>query len=220
MTDPFARYWQAVTHRSHTEGLEGEEHYERLEFLGDAVLQLAVSELLVEAFPDAAPGALTKRRQRLVDNATLAEISREIGLPSLARFGKGERRAKGTARESEKVQADLLEAVLGAIHEEEGWAVARAVVRYRWAARVRRSRTREVNPKVALQERIQRRHGVVPTYRTVSETGPPHARTFLVAVEVKGEELGRAPGSSKKDAQRAAAVVALRSLGSRRSVDP
>lgn len=217
MSTAFARYWQAVTHRSYAHE-QGGEHYERLEFLGDAVLQLAISELLVEAFPDDPPGSLTNRRKQLVGNAALAEISREIGLPGLARLGLGEQRAQRTERE--KFQADILEAVIGALYAEEGWEVVRAVVRHRWTPRLRRSRANEANPKVALQERVQQRHGVAPTYRTLSESGPPHDRVFAVSVEVHGTELGRAIGSSKKLAQRAAAEAALRGLGSRRTVEP
>ena len=209
MTDPFARYWQAVTHLSYSEG-HGGPSYERLEFLGDSVLQLAISEMLVERFGDLDPGELTRRRQHLVQNRALAEISEELQLPSIARLGRGE--AKEGGANNEKLKADLVEALLGAIYLEEGWAVARAVVRARWRERVRSAKGREADPKTALQHLVQRRHGTVPEYRSLGSDGPDHARTFEVAVAVQGEVVGTGRGRSKKRAERAAAAQALRAL--------
>lgn len=217
MTDPFARYRAALTHRSFTEEQGGIDN-ERLEFLGDAVLQLAVSELLVERFPNDDPGALTDRRKQLVQNRRLASISVELGLPSLARVGLGEQRTQG--RNREKFQADLVEALLGAIYLDQGWEAARAVVRARWAPYVDSVQPGPTHPKVALQERVQARTNTVPSYRDLGHTGPPHAPTFEVAVDVLGEEVARGSGTSKKLAQNAAAEAALRTLRTRWSVDP
>ena len=215
--DPFARYREALTHRSYAEE-QGGGWYERLEFLGDAVLGMAISEMLFEQYPAEDPGQLTNRRKQLVKNAVLAEISRETGLPVLARVGRGESATQGKRRE--KFQADLVESMLGAIFLEEGWPAVRAVVRTRWRARLQRSSSRQANPKVALQELVQKRHGVVPTYRIRSQSGPAHAPVFVATVSVRGDEFAQAEGSSKAEAERKAAAEALRRLQPRRSLTP
>ncbi len=206
MSDPFALYRQALTHRSWA-AENGGAWYERLEFLGDAVLQLTISELLYARFPQDDPGTLTRKRQQLVQNEALAEIAQELDLISLVRLGKGE--ALSRPEERVKLQADLVEALLGAILLDQGVEVARAVVQARWARRIQDARADPVNPKIALQELLQKRHGTVPDYRDIQQSGPDHRPQMEVAVFLGDEELARGQGSSKKAAQNDAARRAL-----------
>ena len=209
MTDPFDLYRRALTHASFT-AERGGDSYERLEFLGDAVLQLAVSEMLFERYPDDDPGTLHNRRKQMVQNEALADVARELDLLSIARIGRGE--ARNTANRSVKLEADLVEALLGAVYLDQGWEVARAVIQARWRRRLGRTRQRAADPKIKLQELSHQRSGQHPTYRLVDQSGPDHSRLFTMAVEVDGAELGRGEGTSKKSAERAAAAEALARL--------
>ena len=209
MTDPFDVYRRALTHRSYT-AERGGESYERLEFLGDAVLQLAVSEMIFERFPDDDPGTLHNRRKQMVQNEALAEVARELELLSVARIGRGE--ARNAANRTVKLEADLVEALLGAVYLDQGWDAARAVVRARWRRRLGRTRQRAADPKIALQELSHQRSGEHPTYRLIDQRGPDHSQVFTMAVDVAGRELGRGEGTSKKAAERAAAASALAGL--------
>jgi ribonuclease III len=209
MSDPFALYRQALTHRSWA-AENGGQWYERLEFLGDAVLQLTISELLYARFPDDDPGTLTRKRSQLVQNEALAEIAQELDLISIARLGKGE--ALSQPEDRMKLQADLVEALLGAILLDQGVEVAREVVRTRWAARIRSASAEAVNPKTALQELLQKRLNQEPTYQDLAQEGPPHRRRFQVGVYLGDEKLAQGEGSSKKAAQQDAARRALVTL--------
>lgn len=180
--------------------------YERLEFLGDAVLSLVVSDELYRRHPDVDEGGLAKQRARLVNEAALASIARRLGLARYVLLGKGEE--KGGGRQRPALLADAVEAVIGAIYMDSGYGVAHAVVS-RWIAELSEEMQRAGQDfKSQLQERLQRR-GQMPRYRIAQEEGPNHARVFVAVVEAGGKVLGEGRGRSKKEAEQAAAAQAL-----------
>lgn len=180
--------------------------YQRLEFLGDAVLQLAVSELLVERFPAAGEGELSRRRAAIVGTDALAEHARLTGLAACLRMGRGAD-ASGE-RDRSSVLADALEALVAAVYLDRGFDVARALARA--IAEDALQRAEDVrDAKSLLQERSQGAGGAAPTYRLVAEEGPAHARCFVVRVEVSGREVAEGRGRSKKLAEQDAAQKAL-----------
>ncbi len=196
---------------AHEESHRGQESYERLEFLGDAVLNLVVSDHLYRRFPMAREGELARMRARLVSEPTLAEIARGLELGRYILLGKGEERSGGRDRPS--LLADALEAVVGAVYVDAGYGVAHAVVS-RWIGPLlERLEEMRGDFKGQLQEVIQRRERVVPQYRITSTQGPDHAKEFVAVVEVSGRILGQGRGKSKKEAEQAAAADALQRLG-------
>ena len=204
---------QALTHPSwlaenEDKGLDNQ----RLEFLGDAVLQLAATTLLFEAFPDEDEGQLTKIRSALTKEQALADYALILGLSAGLRLGKGETRHGGAGRPSNL--ADAFEAILGAIFVESGFAAAVALTgRLISPALVDVNGLLAVeNPKGALQEYTQERYRGIPLYETVSVSGPDHEPRFEVAVVFRGDELARAVAGSRRAAECHAAEGALRAL--------
>jgi ribonuclease-3 len=204
----------ALTHKSYVNEHrdEGWEDNERLEFLGDAVIDLVVSEYLMSRFPLAREGDLSKLRAAVVDEAGLAAMGRALGLGELLRLGRGEELTGG--REKASLLADTLEAVIAAVFLDGGLEAAHALVdrflddAYAGAE----TGTLDRDWKTQLQEMGQARHRSSPRYRVVAEVGPDHAKTFEIEVELGGSVLGRGSGRSKKDAEQAAARVALEAL--------
>ncbi len=202
---------RATTHRSFANEAPPEDevdHNERLEFLGDAVLNLIVSQMLMEANTGASEGQLSRMRAFLVCERELARTSTRMGLGQLLRLGKGEERSGGRFKNS--LLADLFEAILGAVFLEGGLPAARRVVERALGSQVQASRDSAplFDPKSRLQELFQREGKAPPSYRLVALTGPEHRRKFTVAVfegEDKHVELGRGEGGSKKEAEQAAA---------------
>ncbi len=185
------------------------EHYERLEFLGDAVLNLVVSDYLFRQYPERSEGELAKERARLVSEAALAHLGRRLRLGGYLLLGRGEE--KGGGRDRPGLLADAVEAVLGAVYADAGYGVAHALAT-RWLGELLQSlpgRTEDF--KSRLQERLQE-SGRLPRYRIVEAAGPDHARSFRVRVEVEGNVIGEGVGRSKKEAEQAAAEEALRWL--------
>jgi ribonuclease-3 len=202
----------ALTHASHAHEQHGTaQDNERLEFLGDAVLQLCVTSWLVERFPEAREGQLSALRQRLVNTDTLAAVAGRLGLGERLKLGIGEEGTGGRTRP--RVLAGAVEAVLGAVFVDAGMAAAEALVRQWLREAVEEQATREgrgwKNPRSSLQEWSQRVLGETPAYEVVTEQGPPHQPTFEVVVRVGDLELGRGRGSSKRDASKLAAENAL-----------
>jgi len=185
---------------------------QRLEFLGDAVLQIALSTELYEKFPTADEGALTKSRARLVNARALAAQARAIGLGAELVLGRGEELQGGRDRESSL--ADAFEAVLGAIYLDGGLAAAREFIGRQFQAELAELAGGEAieNPKGELQEFLQTTSAEAPRYETVSATGPDHAREFECRVTHAGVELARGRGGSKKIAESQAALAALQQL--------
>jgi ribonuclease-3 len=204
----------AVTHKSWVNEHRGEgaEDNERLEFLGDAVIDLLVSEYLMSRFPLAREGDLSKLRAAVVDEPGLAAMGRALQLGELLRLGRGEELTGG--REKASVVADAMEAVIAAVFLDGGLAAVHRLIdpfleeAYARAA----SGSLDRDFKTQLQEQAQARFRTSPRYRVVAEVGPDHSKTFEIEVELRGEVLGRGSGRSKKDAEQGAARVAVEAL--------
>ena len=203
---------QALTHASWVE--HRAESYERLAFLGDVVLSLAVSTHLLPRFERHGAGRLTKIRAQAVSGASCAKVARELGLPErlrqLAPDGQG--RTFDLLERSERVLASVCEAVIGAVYLTYGFdRVAPAVVEA-FEDEIDEALENPVDYKSLLQERLARRAEVV-AYRIESQEGPAHDRSFVAVAEVDGRELGRGEGRTKKAAEQEAASVALDEMG-------
>ncbi|ACG73435.1 Ribonuclease III [Anaeromyxobacter sp. K] len=211
----------ALTHKSyvneHRE--DGLQDNERLEFLGDAVIDLAVSHRLMERFPSAREGDLSKMRAAVVDEQGLAGMARALDLGTLLRLGRGEELTGG--RQKSSLLADAMEAVIAAVYQGQGLpAVLCFVDRFLGEAFARAAAgTLDRDFKTQLQELSQSRLRATPRYRVVAEHGPDHSKTFEVETDLRGEVLGRGAGRSKKDAEQAAARLALDALGRRLAVE-
>lgn len=202
----------ALTHPSHATENAGDS-YERLEFLGDSVLGFVVAEELFRAHPDSPEGVLTNRKAGVVTGETLSAVAEELGLAEFMRLGKGEARSGARGRASRLENA--FEALIGAVYLDGGLESARELVLRLLADAIESSEgaIRTGGSKSLLQEHTQGVLGTLPEYRLVSETGDPHDRVFVVEVVVNGAVCGSAEGRSKKEAEKAAAAVALSTLG-------
>lgn len=208
----------ALTHPSVAhEQKQAVQSYQRLEFLGDAVLQLVLSRDLYQRHPAAGEGDLTKARARLVNRRFLAEQGRQMGLGQYLTLGRGEEIHGGRDRPS--TLSDAFEAVLGAVFLDGGFAVAQDFVlrRLALATEAMCGLPEADNPKGELQETLQTDANAPPQYRIERTSGPDHDRKFECAVYHGGVELGRGTGRSKKEAESRAALVALRGLRWRQS---
>lgn len=203
-TDP-ALLQQALLHRSAAPS--GDLGYERLEFLGDRVLGLVATDMLMAAFPDEDEGALARRLAALVRRETLAEVARDVGLGRFVRLSRGEQDAGG--RDNGSILADVCEAVIGALYLDAGLATAGAFVERHWSARLVAEQTPPRDAKTALQEWAQGRGLPLPAYDTVRRTGPDHAPEFTISVAVAGGPSAEGSGPSKRSAEQAAAVLLL-----------
>jgi len=207
----------ALTHRSHSHesGLGETPCYERLEFLGDALLGWIVADWLYRGDEEAGEGSLSRRRQTVVRTTTLAAIARKLGLGQAIRLGRGEERTGG--RDKTSLLADVFEAVLGAVYLDGGIRRARAFARRHLGPSLRDAAEAEGmqdDYKTRLQEAVQGRLQRTPSYRIVSTTGPAHVLRFDVEVVVDGRVLAHGVGSSRKRAEQDAARNALHVIGS------
>ncbi len=184
----------------------GAENNQRLEFLGDAVLQLVISDRLFREFPGSHEGQLTALRQQLVCEQALAQIARELDLGAFLQMDHG-CVINGLNRQDGAL-SDAMEAVLAAVYLDGGYAEASAVIERLWPDREAVSE----NAKSRLQELLQAEKKPVPDYQLISEEGPAHLRSFTVAAYLNGQEIGRGSGTSKKRAEQEAAGDALRRL--------
>ncbi|HEY7821768.1 MAG TPA: ribonuclease III, partial [Acidimicrobiia bacterium] len=200
----------ALTHRSVSSDDPARNDNERLEFLGDAVLQLVITDLLYESYPQLAEGQMAKVRAAVVSRDTLADVARSLDLGEHVELAPSEEATGG--REKDSILADTAEAVIGAIYLDGGLESARRVVLDLWTDKVtERSREPGVKDyKTRLQELVAR-EGARPAYQ-VEGTGPDHDRRFTAKVTVGGEEYGTGEGRSKKEAEQEAAAKALESL--------
>jgi ribonuclease-3 len=207
----------ALTHKSYVNEHrdQGGSDNERLEFLGDAVVDLLVSHRLMERFPMAREGDLSKMRAAVVDEPGLAAMARALGLGELLRLGRGEELTGG--REKASLLADAMEAVIAAVYLEHGSGPALGLVdRFLEEAFARAAAgTLDRDWKTQFQELAQGRLRATPRYRVAAERGPDHAKIFEVELAVAGEVLGRGSGRSKKDAEQAAARMGLEALPAR-----
>ncbi len=203
---------RALTHRSFSA-----DHYERLEFLGDSVLSLAVSGLLYERLSNQPEGDLSRIRANLVKQDTLHGLADVLRLSPLLRLGEGEIRSGG--RERPSILADALEAILGAVYLDAGFDAANALVRRLYQS-VDLSPGQSVqgkDPKTALQEWLQGRKMKLPAYRVAATTGEAHRQTFEVVCQIETGHEERGSGASRRAAEQAAAAAMLQYLKSRKS---
>ena len=200
---------RSLTHVSY-ERQKSEGHNEVLEFLGDAVLDLAVSDLLMRKNPEKPEGVLSKMRAALVNATSLAEKAANLDLGSLMRIGKGEELSGGRSKPS--ILAGAFEAVLGAVYRDGGYQPAQQVVERYFGADVTAKRLGQHDYKTRLQEISQMLFRAPPVYQVVSETGPDHEKFFVTEISVGGNVLGKGEGRSKKQSEQAAARKALHEL--------
>lgn len=197
----------ALTHRSWCAEHPGDESNERLEFLGDAVLGVVVTDHLFSAFPDLPEGQLAKARAAVVSSTTLAEVGRELGVGLDLRLGKGEDASGG--RQKASILADAVEAVLGAMYLDGGVEPVRRLVLEQLSERIDQAAERpgDKDYKTRLQE-VAAHDGFTPPVYALTESGPDHHKRFHATVAVGGERLGAGTGTSKKEAEQKAARAA------------
>ena len=202
---------EALTHRSYLN-----EHpdwpipqNERLEYLGDAVLELVVSEALFERYPSLQEGKLTSLRAALVNYQMLAKVAHAMTLEEYLYLSRGESRDQGKAREV--ILANAVEAVLGAIYLDRGYKDVKEVIEMFVLSRLAEVLEKELyrDPKSVLQEIVQERYKITPTYRLLEADGPDHNKRFLMAAHVGEKQLSVGRGASKQEAEAAAAQAAL-----------
>ncbi|MES1165611.1 MAG: ribonuclease III [Verrucomicrobiota bacterium] len=206
----------ALTHKSwlNEAPRSGRGDNERLEFLGDAVLNLAVSDWLMRRFPGKAEGDLSKTRAVIVNEAGLAQAAENLDLGQWIFLGRGEEQAGGRRRAS--ILADAFEALIGAVYLDSGAAIAIRVVQRLLAEPMEGSEEAlRRDFKSRLQERSQALLQQTPQYTVVGQEGPDHDKTFMVSIALGDREYGRASGKSKKEAEQSAAALALAELEAR-----
>ena len=205
----------AFTHRSYLNEnrTSAGEHNERLEFLGDAVLELVVTEFLFSKYPDKPEGDLTAYRAALVNTVSIADAATKLGMNEYLLLSRGE--AKDTGRARQIILANAFEALIGALHLDAGYAVAQKFI-----AEQLFHKTDEVvekrlwqDAKSKLQEIAQERHKVTPKYEVLKQSGPDHDRIFVVGAFIGEEKVAQGEGRSKQEAEQAAAEHALAAKG-------
>lgn len=208
---------EALTHKSYSNERRGKDRKqnERLEFLGDAVLSLVMSEYLAAEFQDSSEGALSKLKAQLVSEASLAKAARRMKLGRLLRLGKGEELSKG--REKHSLLADALEALIAAVYLDGGIDASRTFTLRVLEEELLATRAHQARPgmddyKTQLQEVCQKRFETLPHYAIVRESGPDHEKVFEVELTIQGAMRGIGRGYSKKEAEQMAAKEALAQL--------
>jgi len=204
---------RALTHPSAVEERNPDAYYERLEFLGDSIVGFLTAEELYRRFPSMDEGGLTRIRVSVVSRTALGRVASELGFAQAIVVGQSERGTGGRGLKS--ALGNVYEALVAALYLDAGMTVARTWVLATLGPLISEDVAASLeNPKSELQERLQAR-GEAPTYRLVSQDGPPHARTFTLEVEVDGVVLGVGSGRTKKEAEAAAAAAAMKRLAKR-----
>lgn len=205
---------QAVTHRSYlNENRDYElDHNERLEFLGDAVLELIITEYLYGNYSNP-EGELTSWRSALVNGDMLAQVASDVGVEKYLLMSRGEAKDKGRARQY--LLANALEAIIGSIYLDQGYDVTKKFVLENVAGRLKEILEKKLylDPKSFFQEKAQENNKVTPSYRVVKEWGPDHDKHFIVGVYLSDELVAEGEGNSKQEAQREAARIGLENKG-------
>lgn len=201
---------RALTHKSLAGERGNEFHNERLEFLGDAVFDLCVSDLLMEAYPEADEGNLSKMRASLVNTNDLAELALCLKLDQDLRLSASEVRDSGQLKP--RLLACVLEALVGAVYLDGGYKKAKSLIIRLLGEAIKKGPVNR-DYKSLLQEFIQKKFQKIPVYNTVEIKGPQHEKVFVMEVRMDNEILGRGKGSSKKQATQSAAFFALKKLG-------
>ena len=206
---------QAFTHRSYINEHRGEggAHNERLEFLGDAVLELIATHFLYEKFPARDEGELTAFRASLVNAVTCAEVATALGMNNYLLLSKGESKDNGRARGI--LLANAFEALIGAIYLDQGLDQARAFIAEHLFPKIDEIVQKQLwrDAKSALQEKVQEHEGVTPHYAVIRESGPDHDKEFVVGVYAKDRLLAQGTGKSKQEAEQSAAQAAIEKHG-------
>ncbi|MDO8487783.1 MAG: ribonuclease III [bacterium] len=200
----------ALTHRSYCNEHPGTESNERLEFLGDSVLSVIISDRLFRLLPNVPEGELTARRSLLVQTPTLAQKAQQLGLDKQLLLSRGEE--EGGGRQNPSLLANTFEAVLGGLFVDQGWAVCTTYLEEIFSDAELVSHTQIKDPKSLLQEKAQSHLLGTPVYRTISIIGPDHARQFTVTALIDNKEAGTGSGTSKQRAEAEAATAALAKL--------
>ena len=195
----------ALTHASVGEGARKAADNERLEFLGDRVLGLMIAEALVDAFPDAEEGEMSKRFHTLVSRDTCADIARQLELGAAIRLAAGETKSGG--RSNPTILGDALEALMAAVYRDRGYEAVKAAFLPLWRQAITASAdVQRSNPKSFLQEWAVAHGKPAPVYQLISRKGPDHAPVFTIAAQVEGFAPQPATGKSRQDAEKAAAL--------------
>lgn len=204
---------KALTHSSFANQYKDTEYNERLEFLGDSVLQLCITEYLFKNYLDKAEGELTKIRSLIVCENSLFEIAKRLDLGNYIRMSKGEELTGGRNRTS--IQADAVEAVLAAIYLDKGLEFTREFILNQFSDIIKKAIENKIilDFKTKLQEHLQKNGEVNIIYELVKFEGPPHRRKFFTKVLINGECMGEGEGFSKKEAEQASAKQALEKMG-------
>lgn len=201
----------AITHRSylneHREATQ--DHNERTEFLGDAVLELVVTDYLFNKYPEKPEGELTAVRAALVNTVSLSESAQKLGVNDFLLMSKGE--AKDTGRARQYILANTFESLIGALYLDQGYDVAKAFIAEHIFPKTERIVEKRLwqDPKSRFQELSQEHHSVTPTYQTLSQEGPDHDRVFTIGVFLGKEQVAEGEGRSKQEAEQAAAEKAI-----------
>lgn len=206
---------QAFTHRSYlNENREpGREHNERLEFLGDAVLELVVTEFLYAKYPEKPEGELTAVRAALVNTISISEAATKLGMNEFLLLSRGESRDTGRARQI--ILANAFEALIGAIYLDQGYAKSRDFIAAQLFGKTDEVVAKKLwqDAKSRLQEIAQEKMKATPTYDLVAQSGPDHDKTFIIGVAIAGERVATGEGRSKQEAEQDAAQKALAAKG-------
>ncbi len=206
---------QAFVHRSYINEnrSSGLQHNERLEFLGDAVLELVITDFLYNKYKDKAEGELTAYRSALVNADSCAKIATDLDMGSYLLLSKGE--SKDTGRARQYILANALEALIGAIYIDQGYDAAKGFIEKNFTPKIESiiSEGSHVDAKSLFQEKAQEFDGITPLYKTIKETGPDHDKKFTVGVYVGKDLVATGDGDSKQDAEQGAARKALEARG-------
>jgi len=201
----------AVTHRSYLNEHRNatQEHNERLEFLGDAVLELAVTDYLFRKYAEKPEGELTAVRAALVNTTSLSEAAQKLGINDFMLMSKGE--AKDTGRARQYILANAFEAVIGAIYLDQGYDAAAKFIGDQLFQKTDRIVEKRLwqDPKSRFQELSQEKVSITPSYELISQTGPDHDRVFNIGIYLKDEKVAEGQGRSKQEAEQNAAEAAL-----------
>ncbi len=205
---------RALTHASAvSDGPDTSPNYESLEFVGDAVLGLAVAHSLYEMLPERTPGEYSRMRARVVNRRALADVAVELDIAPYIRLGKGEERSGGRTRKA--LLADCLEALIGALYLDQGWAQAQAFVESAFQEKMAEACALDTvwDFKSRLQNYCQGERMMLPEFTVVRAEGPDHKKEFEIEVTLQGSAAGRGRGATKKEAEQAAAKAALEHEG-------
>jgi ribonuclease-3 len=205
----------AITHRSYLNEHKdaGQEHNERLEFLGDAVLELVVTDYLFRKYPEKPEGELTAVRAALVNTISLAESSQKLGLNEFMLMSKGE--AKDTGRARQYILANAFEACIGAIYLDQGYEAAERFIADQLFLKTDRIVEKRLwqDAKSRFQELAQEKVSVTPSYELIAQEGPDHDRVFTIGVYLKSQKIAEGQGRSKQEGEQDAALQAIEAKG-------